>query len=98
GPPLEYLAADDFRRVDATRLPLRSLAERAGAARASAAAGNDASLVELEGLLRSADAAAPADRAALLRRAYTLLPGLRGGAARPVDYAATAAGVVDAPV
>src|SRR5439155_337627 len=34
-PPLEYLAADDFRRLDQTRLPLPALAERLARAPAS---------------------------------------------------------------
>ena len=32
-PPLEYLAADDFRRVQQTHLPLPALAERVARAR-----------------------------------------------------------------
>src|SRR5262249_60277714 len=35
-PPLEYLAADDFRRVQHTHLPLPALADRAPRARAAA--------------------------------------------------------------
>ncbi len=53
-PPLEYLAADDFRRADQTRLPLGALSERLERARTAAgedAGGALAELVETGGAL-----------------------------------------------
>ncbi|HEV7734924.1 MAG TPA: hypothetical protein VGR62_22335, partial [Candidatus Binatia bacterium] len=75
-PPLEYLATDDFRRLDQTRLPLRALAERLERARVSAPADIVPTLDALDGILRglAGDAAGHAD---LVRQAHALLPALR---------------------
>jgi ATP-dependent DNA helicase RecG len=84
-PPLEYLAADGFRRLDQTRLPLPALAERVRRARASGLAAASAPLAELEGIL---DALGDERRARepLLRRAYALLPILREAATAPGEW------------
>src|SRR6185369_3570332 len=50
-PPLEYLAADGFRHVEQTRLPLAALAERVQRARPAAGAALGALLDELRGIL-----------------------------------------------
>jgi ATP-dependent DNA helicase RecG len=76
-PPLEYLAADDFRRLDQTRLPLPVLAERVRRARAAGAA-KAAPLAELEGILHALQERPARECEALLRRAHALLPELRG--------------------
>ena len=81
-PPLDYLAADGFRRLETTRLPLAAL--RALAARARPAA--PAALAELEGILGSLEAAPAAERGALLRRAHALLPALRGATEAPAPW------------
>jgi ATP-dependent DNA helicase RecG len=78
-PPLEYLAADDFRRLEQTRLPLPVLAERLRRARADAP-GVSAPLAELEQIL---DELQRGLREPLLRRAHALLPVLREAAASP---------------
>jgi ATP-dependent DNA helicase RecG len=103
-PPLEYLAADDFRRLEQTRLPLPALAARM--ARARAARPDDATLGELAGIL-DALGAADAARGPLLRRAHALLPALRAAAGaapgwddyRPPDEPVDAAlAALDRPV
>src|SRR5207249_11079970 len=83
-PPLEYLAADDFRRLDQTRLPLPALAERVRRARASGPPGAAGPLAELEGILdglRTGGAREP-----LLRRAHALLGVLREAASAPSTW------------
>ncbi len=79
GPPLEYLAADDFRRLDQTRLPLPALAERL--ARALAAGPADATMAELGGILAALRERPAGECEPLLRRAHALLPALRAAAA-----------------
>jgi ATP-dependent DNA helicase RecG len=74
--PLEYLAADDFRRAAETKLPLDAIADRVARARVTAGAAHEATLIELAEIvaaLRHGD-----DPAALLRRAHGVLPRLRG--------------------
>jgi len=66
-PPLEYLAADDFRRLDQTRLPLPALAERLARARAQAPA--DAALAELDAILVALREGAPRTRSLRARAA-----------------------------
>ena len=84
-PPLEYLAADDFRRVQQTHLPLPALAERVARARTAASPAAAATLVELERIL--AELASGPPREELFRRAHALLPLLRDAAAVPwSDY------------
>ncbi len=86
-PPLEYLAADGFRRLDQTRLPLKALLERARRARAEAPATLRPLLDEIRGILETLGADAPAEREALLRRAHALLPALRRAADAPPAWA-----------
>jgi ATP-dependent DNA helicase RecG len=93
-PPLEFLAADDFRQAARTILPLDAI--RARVAAACAGAGDPAlarSLAELSEVIEQVASAAPEDRGALLRRAHALLPGLQGAVeargAAPVDYASS---------
>src|SRR5439155_1672542 len=85
-PPLEYLAADDFRRLDQTRLPLPALAERVARARESGPPGAAGPLAELERILAALREGSARDQERLLRRAHGLLPtrpaGPRGRAAR----------------
>jgi ATP-dependent DNA helicase RecG len=77
-PPLEYLAATDFRGSDRTALPLQVLAERLARVRSDPPAGLDDVLSELAGVLDALHGAPQEHRGALLRRAYALLPALRG--------------------
>src|SRR6185369_4240833 len=65
--PLEYLAADDFRRAADTVLPLDAIAARIARARA-VDDGRDAVLAELAGIVEELQARA-ADPGPLLRRA-----------------------------
>src|SRR5439155_89466 len=83
-PPLEYLAADDFRRVQQTHLPLPVLAERVARARTAASPAAAATLAELERIL--AELASGPPREELFRRAHALLPLLRDAAAAPVPW------------
>jgi ATP-dependent DNA helicase RecG len=83
-PPLEYLAADGFRRLDQTRLPLLALAARLARARAQAPA--DAALAELDAILAALREGAPREHERLLRRAHALLPALRDAAAAPAGW------------
>ena len=89
-PPLEYLAADDFRHAARTTLPLDAIIGRLAAARAAvtdAAAGR--TLQALEEVIGRVAMAAPEERATLLRRAHGLLGELQGdadGPAAPADY------------
>ena len=84
-PPLEYLAADDFRRLEQTRLPLPVLAERLRRARADVSSSVAAPLAELEQILEELQRGL---REPLLRRAHALLPILReAAAAAPVESA-----------
>ncbi|TMB22229.1 MAG: hypothetical protein E6J59_04385, partial [Deltaproteobacteria bacterium] len=85
-PPLEYLAADDFRRLDQTRLPLPALAERLARARASGPPGAAAPLAELERILAALREGSARDQERLLRRAHALLPTLREAAAAPPPW------------
>jgi ATP-dependent DNA helicase RecG len=87
-PPLEYLAADGFRRLDQTRLPLGVLAERVRHARADAPPDVRALLDELDGILEALRGGASAAREALLRRAHGLLPRLRRVAEAPAEWTA----------
>jgi ATP-dependent DNA helicase RecG-like protein len=89
GPPLEYLAADDFRRLDQTRLPLATLAERTARARAEAGGVAEAPLAELEEILEALRGGAAREREGLLRRAHALLPVLRDAAAGWTAYRPT---------
>jgi ATP-dependent DNA helicase RecG len=84
GPPLDYLAADEFRRLERTRLPLPALAERLRLARTAAPPEAAAALAELETILealRGGERPEP-----LLRRAHALLPALREIAAAPAAW------------
>src|SRR5437867_3191606 len=83
-PPLEYLAADDFRRVQQTHLPLPALAERVARARTAASPAAAATLVELERILGELASGPP--REELFRRAHALLPLLRDAAAAPTPW------------
>ena len=85
-PPLEYLAADDFRRLDQTRLPLPALAERVARARASGPPGAAGPLAELERILAALREGSAGDQERLLRRAHALLPTLREAAAAPPSW------------
>ena len=85
-PPLEYLAADGFRRLDQTRLPLSALLERAERAHAAAPASVRPLLEDLRRILEALGSDAPADREALLRRAHALLPALRRAADAPAAW------------
>src|SRR2546430_10072383 len=85
-PPLEYLAADDFRRLDQTRLPLPALAERVARARASGPPGAAGPLAELERILAALREGSARDQERLLRRAHALLPTLREAAAAPPSW------------
>ena len=85
-PPLEYLAADDFRRLDQTRLPLPALAERLARARASGPPGAAAPLAELERILAALREGSARDQERLLRRAHALLPTLREAAGAPPPW------------
>ncbi len=79
-PPLDYLAADDFRRLDQTRLPLRALGERLARARASAAPDVRATLDALD-LILTALGEGSGEHESLVRRAHALLPSLRAASA-----------------
>jgi ATP-dependent DNA helicase RecG len=90
-PPLEYLAADDFRRVADTRLPLGALSARVADARRAAPGTAAPALAELGRILDALAARAPGEHEPLLRRAHALLPTLQaaaGAAAEPAwtDY------------
>src|SRR5436190_4919600 len=80
-PPLEYLAADDFRRVQQTHLPLPALAERVARARTAASPAAAATLGALERILPALASAPP--REELLPRAHAPLPLLRDAARVP---------------
>ncbi|HYR95319.1 MAG TPA: hypothetical protein VEM57_01230, partial [Candidatus Binatus sp.] len=84
-PPLEYLAAEDFRRLERTRLPLPALADRV--ARARAAGQGDAPLAELDAILSDLRRRPAEEHGALLRRAHALLPALREAASTPPPWA-----------
>lgn len=81
-PPLEYLAAEDFRRHEQVKLPVAALRERAARAREQASPALAASLAELEAILDGL-AAGTSGADALLRRAHALLPALRDAVAAP---------------
>ena len=100
-PPLEYLAADDFRHAARTMLPLDAIEHRLDAARAATVdPPGVAALDELHDLLARLATASPEARAALLRRAHALLPPLRRlagePAAPPSDYAESHGGFAGA--
>ncbi len=84
GPPLDYLAAHGFRRLETTRLPLAAL--RGLTAAAAAERPGVPALAELEAILRALEAAPAAERAALFRRAHALVPVLRGAAEAPAPW------------
>jgi ATP-dependent DNA helicase RecG len=89
-PPLEYLAGDDFRRLESTRLPLAAVAERMSRARAAGAGAPV--LEELEGIIAALGERPAREHADLLRRAHALLPALRAAASAPApwnDYRST---------
>jgi ATP-dependent DNA helicase RecG len=97
-PPLEYLAADGFRRLETTRLPLAALRDLLARARAAAPTEADAALADLEAIFGAVSGGGPTERAALLRRAHALLPALRAAAESPggwCEYRRTA-GSIDA--
>jgi ATP-dependent DNA helicase RecG len=77
-PPLEFLAADEFRQAERTTLPLGAIAQRLTEARAAVA---DPALVplldELQQVVEQLGTAASTERSALLRRAHAALPRLR---------------------
>jgi hypothetical protein len=74
--PLEYLAADDFRRAAETKLPLDAIAARIARARAGADVATAAILAELDDVVRALQART-GEAAALLRRARGLVDRLR---------------------
>jgi ATP-dependent DNA helicase RecG len=82
-PPLEYLATDDFRRLDQTRLPLPALRERVARARAEDSPGATGPLAELADILTALPGGDAREHEKLLRRAHALLPVLRAAAATP---------------
>jgi ATP-dependent DNA helicase RecG len=92
-PPLEFLAADDFRQAGRTALPLDAIARRLADARAAV---DDAATVrvldELDGVVRRLGAGDAAERVPLLRGAHALLPALQaaatGDTAAAADYVA----------
>src|SRR5262249_23763845 len=93
-PPLEYLAADDFRHAARTTLPLDAVTQGWVAARAASPnATATAALDEIHDLLGRLATASPEARGPLLRRAHALLPALRRlagePAAPPEDYTDT---------
>jgi ATP-dependent DNA helicase RecG len=83
GPPLDYLAADDFRRVATTRLPLPAIEARFTEARDGASAAARLLLDELHRLVQQMAAAGAEEAAVLGRRAHALLPRLRTEAPEP---------------
>jgi ATP-dependent DNA helicase RecG len=82
-PPLDFLAADDFRHCDRTHLPLASLQARLREARPVVAAPVRAVLDELAQVLSGLDERPEGERVAALRRAHALLESLRGAPPRP---------------
>jgi len=80
-PPLNFLAAGDFRRLDQTSLPLDAVGERLARARAAAPPGTEAALGELDEIVAALRRGAGGDAERLLRRAHGLVIGLRGGGA-----------------
>ena len=84
-PPLEYLAGDDFRRLESTRLPLAAVAERLRRARAAGGAGAPV-LEELERIVAALGESPAREHAELLRRAHALLPALREAASAPAPW------------
>ena len=76
-PPLEYLATDDFRRLDQTRLPLDALAARLAHARAGSGGAAAAPLAELSEVFATLQHEPAETHGAALRRAHALLPALR---------------------
>jgi ATP-dependent DNA helicase RecG len=96
-PPLDYLAADEFRRLERTRLPLPALAERVRLARTASPPEALPALAELETILEGLRGGQQAEP--LLRRAHALLPALRDIAAAPpawTDYRPSAVPVAPA--
>ncbi len=85
-PPLEYLAADGFRRAEQTRLPLPALAERVRRARDAGPPGVTQALDELDGILARLAGEPAREREQLLRRAHALLPALRDAVTTWTDY------------
>src|SRR5439155_1309053 len=85
-PPLEYLAADDFRRLDQTRLPLDALASRVARARAASPPAAAGPLAELDDLLATLRREPAAGHAPAPRRAHALLPALREAAGAPPPW------------
>jgi ATP-dependent DNA helicase RecG len=83
-PPLEYLAAENFRRLERTRLPLPTLEARVARARATGQGAGP--LAELEGILTALRRRPPEEHGALLRRAHALLPALREAASAPPPW------------
>jgi ATP-dependent DNA helicase RecG len=83
-PPLEYLAADGFRRLDQTRLPLPALAERVRRAREAGPPGAAGALAELDDILDRLRGGAEGEP--LLRRAHALLGTLRAAATAPTAW------------
>jgi len=99
-PPLDWLAADDFRRAGQTRLPLAALAERLARARAGAPAGIAPALADLDAIMAVLAGGQGDDPAPLLRRAHALLPALRaaaGAAAAPPTRASEAPAAAPEP-
>jgi ATP-dependent DNA helicase RecG len=86
-PPLDFLAADDFRHCDRTHLPLASLQARVDAARPVVAAGVRGVLDELAAVLTALDERSAGDRVGALRRAHGLLETLRARPAAVPDAA-----------
>jgi ATP-dependent DNA helicase RecG len=98
-PPLEYLAATDFRGSDRTGLPLQVLAERLARVRSDPPPGLEDVLAELASVLDALRGAPQEHRGALLRRAHALLLALRTAEvapARPWDEYRTGPGAVEA--
>src|SRR5262245_50344798 len=83
-PPLDYLAAGDFRQLEQTRLPIPVLAERVRRARAAQPPGAGEALAELEEILDGLRAGG--SREALLRRAHALVGVLREADRAPAAW------------
>jgi ATP-dependent DNA helicase RecG len=91
-PPLDYLAADDFRHAARTTLPLDAISTRLAAACAGVTDVAPAGTLRLlANVMERVATAAPEERVALLRQAHGLLGALQGaadGEAAPADYPA----------
>ena len=89
-PPLDYLAADDFRAAARTALPLDAIRERLGEARAAVTESRLGAQLDVLAAALAELAETPAERQApVLRRAHAAMVALRGAAAptgAPEEY------------